>query len=611
LKTVDLSQFRRPFVAAVLAAHAGLFLWAAVTNFVTIDEVGHIPAGISYWQTGRFRIYRVNPPLPRMVATLPVLAARPKVDYRHLTDGPGDRPEWEIGRDFAAANVSNYMTLVRLARLPGLLWSLAGAWVVYRWSRDLYGESAACLGLVLWCFEPTILAHAPLVTTDVPAAVAGLASTYAFWRYLRRPSWRGALIAGGLLGVAQLTKFTLLVLYGLWPVLWLVWAAGPRPVRLPRRLAVALQAVAILASSLVVLNLGYGFSGTGRPLGSFRFVSRPFIGDIDDWDADAVAPRNRFAAGPVGSLPCPVPADYLLGIDEQGRDFEGGVPSYLAGTWRNVGWWDYYLYALAVKWPLGLWGLVLLNAGLTISGHARRATPRDESVPWLAAGAIFTFVSAQVGMTAHMRYILPAIPFVLVSTTKLAELLKRGARPARVLVAALLVGDVLSVVAVSPHWLSYFNEAAGGPRRGHDHLLDSNIDWGQDLLNLKRWLAAHPEARPLHLAFFHLLDPTKFGIEFEVPPPGPGHRPSASADAEGFSPKPGYYAVSVNFLRGMKADAPDGRGGSFRVADREHFAYFLRFRPIARAGYSIYIYHINAQQADAARRELGLHPTYP
>jgi len=104
---------------------------------------------------------------------------------------------------------------------------------------------------------------------------------------------------------------------------------------------------------------------------------------------------------------------------------------------------------------------------------------------------------------------------------------------------------------------------------------DSNIDWGQDLFYLKRWLDKHPEARPLHLAFHGSYDAGVAGIEYAPPPT---------------EPKPGWHALSVNKIRSRSRE----------------YEYFLRFEPVAMAGYSIYIYHVTLDEANHVRRELGL-----
>ncbi|HWE40695.1 MAG TPA: hypothetical protein VG406_29405, partial [Isosphaeraceae bacterium] len=145
----------------------------------------------------------------------------------------------------------------------------------------------------------------------------------------------------------------------------------------------------------------------------------------------------------------------------------------------------------------------------------------------------------------------------------------------------------------------------------HDHLIDSNIDWGQDLFELERWLRQHPEARPIGLAYFNMLDPKTLGIDYYPAPGAPNYlfRGDQPYQAR-FGPVPGYFAVSVTLLRGLSFDVADGHGGR-KPAARGDYEYFRRFTPIARAGYSIYIYHITNGQADSARLDMGLPPLPP
>jgi hypothetical protein len=157
---------------------------------------------------------------------------------------------------------------------------------------------------------------------------------------------------------------------------------------------------------------------------------------------------------------------------------------------------------------------------------------------------------------------------------------------------------------VYPHSLSYFNELVG-PEHGHEHLHGSNLDWGQDLLYLKRWLDHHPEARPLQLAYYGYTDPALAGIEYSPPPSWPDTRANGSANDRG--PQPGWYAISANYLIGHRFPMRDGRGGRVNLAN-DPYCYFLRFRPVDRVGYSIHIYHIDLNEANRVRRELGLPP---
>jgi len=142
----------------------------------------------------------------------------------------------------------------------------------------------------------------------------------------------------------------------------------------------------------------------------------------------------------------------------------------------------------------------------------------------------------------------------------------------------------------------YFNEAAGGPMNGWKHLIDSNIDSGQDLLELKRWYDGHPEARPLHLKYYGWVDPQMAGIAYNAMEDVSirRFRPDDRSVAQG--PQPGWYAVSVNYLSGARETENEALD----------FSYFQRFAPMACAGYSIYIYHLEMADVDRVRRGLGL-----
>jgi hypothetical protein len=361
------------------------------------------------------------------------------------------------------------------------------------------------------------------------------------------------------------------VLFALWPALWLGWRwlgrreSGRQP--WPRGAA---QLAGVLLLGLYLLNLGYLFDGSFRPLGEFRFHSRAFRGP-----GDGDGPGNRFAGTWLGRLPVPLPRDYLRGIDVQKKDFESNKISYLRGEWRQGGWWYYYLYALAVKVPLGSWAVLLLALGLRLGRRGGPGPWRDELVLLAPAALVLALASWQTGINRHLRYVLPAFPLAFAWAGQAApRALAGGWKPAALLGAALAWAGCSSLW-VYPHSLAYFNELAGGPRGGHAHLLHSNIDWGQDLLFLKRWADDHPEARPLWLEQGGFLDPAHAGLD-TAPPPA--------------EPRPGWYAISVTWLH----------------SPTKWYPRLLRFRPVATAGYSTYIYHLDSGQANELRRELGL-----
>ena len=593
-------------VALLLAVQALLLVHASRASFVTADEPGHFAAGIVHWRYGAFDLYRVDPPLARMLAVLPVLPLGVIEDTSHWhPDVPGTRGERQVGQDFAVANGAHYLELIRIARLVTIAWTLLGGLLVFAWSRELWGERAGLVGLAVWCFEPNVLAHGCLLTPDMPATVAAVLATWLLWRLLERPSWRRTLATGALLGVALAMKLTNLLLLAVWPVLALVarrraMAAGRAAIRI-RELA------AIAGVALVVVNLAYGCSRTFRPLGSLAFTSETFAGGVPLAAAGATAEAtgNRFHDSWLGRVPVPLPADYVQGLDVEHRDFERHFRSYLDGAWRRGGWWYYYLLALAYKVPTGT--LLLALAGIALAVRDRQARSLGMACVWLPAAAVLVAVSSQTGFDAHLRYVLPIFPALAIFAGRVA--CERG-RIAAVAVASGLGWSALSTARVYPDTLAHFTELAGGAAHGDAHLLDSNLDWGQDALALRAWLAREAPGAPLGLAYFGGADPQILGLRYTLPPRGrPELRFARTAELDAIGPHPGLFAVSVNFLRGLAFEAPDGRGGWQPIA-KDDFTYFQRLAPIASAGWSIRIFCLDLATANAARADLAL-PALP
>jgi hypothetical protein len=256
------------------------------------------------------------------------------------------------------------------------------------------------------------------------------------------------------------------------------------------------------------------------------------------------------------------------GVDIQRRDFEGVYPSYLRGEWRDRGWWYYYLYAMGVKMPLGT--ILLLVTGVLLSPFLIGGRIVLVSAPCFC---LMLIASSLTELNGHMRYVLPAWPFLFILVGSLAG---QGGR-VRLLVCVLLLWVCMRTLATSPHFLSHFNELAGGSARGAEHLLESNLDWGQDLLRATRELEGRPE--PYALACYSFVDPGWLGMKTRLPP---------------FEPQPGHYAVSVNFVHGAGLHTPDGTGQ--RVSIRPGtYSYFRRFLPTGRIGTTIYLYHIKPE----------------
>jgi hypothetical protein len=187
-----------------------------------------------------------------------------------------------------------------------------------------------------------------------------------------------------------------------------------------------------------------------------------------------------------------LPSDFVLGVDRQRLDFEIKWPSYLRGEWREHGWWYYYLYGLLVKLPIAY----LVIGGLAIGQlvYISRKQVADMLTLLSPSVALFVFVSSHTGFNHHVRYVLPALPMIyvwLAGVWKPMSRLKGGA----VVITALFLSGVVSVLSMYPHHHAYFNVIGGGAKQGHLHLLNSNLDWGQGILELARWSKGNPNNR--------------------------------------------------------------------------------------------------------------------
>ncbi len=596
----------RVLTACLLCVHVLLLGLSLPRNSVTVDEGCHLPAGMSHWHFGDFWCYHHNPPLIRLAFSLPAVVAGVPTDYQRCAPDSDVRGT-DMSREFMMLNKNRYMRLYVMCRLVVVSISVLGGYLVYRWSRTLFGACGGLISLSMWTFCPEILAHGGLVTMDMGATVVALGACYAFWAYLKGPSLKQAILCGVLLGLAEGTKFSLVVLPAVWIVLglWAAWTGrlGVDGARLPWRKFFVHAALACFVS-LYVLNSVYLFEGTGRSLGSFAFKSRLLIGPKAN---DPVMPRsldNRFHGSVLARLPVPLPEQYLLGLDDQMSDVDGGTYyKYLRGELRRgAGWWYYYLYYLAVKTPAGMMGLMFFAAVLAARRREYRRGLVDEACLIVPALALLTLVSTQTGLNFG-RYALPVYPYLFILTGRLGPFLAASRRLWSVIVAGTLVWSAAGAVAVYPYFLTYFNEAAGGPQHGLEHLADSNIDWGQGLVGLKDWLDEHAPGRTVKLAYFGFMFPEVLGIRYELPPFGPGAHPGRE-DAD-IGPVPGLHAVSANYLVGVPFSSPNGKGSQTWVPLKA-YDYFHQFHPIAVVAHSIYVYEIDLAEANRVRRALGL-----
>jgi 4-amino-4-deoxy-L-arabinose transferase-like glycosyltransferase len=561
-----------------------------------------------HWSRGEFQYYYVNPPLVRLVATVPA-SIFPGVEYEsRVYHSIANRAEFIAGNEYIKKNGVSSFSRFRWGRIACIPFSILGGIVSLLWARQLYGDTAALIALALWSFSPTILAYGSLIVPDLGATSIGLLANYVFWRWLTYSTWKLSVAVGVCLGLAQLTKFTWLVLFGAWPIIWLVVSsANRRPVwREARQLAFS------FLLCIYVINLGYGFEGSLCRLADVDFHWPMLSGQIDGDQRMVIG--NRFNGSWLGEIPVPLPLNYVTGIDDIRSEFFVGARSYLRGQWQDRGWWYYYLYGLAIKLPLGVLLLILVAAIVSLFRKEYFAGWVNEVVLVIPAVVVLLLVSLNSGISHHIRYALPALPYLFIWSSKVGKSFAMHDQALAVLSSVAITWAVSSSLWVYPHSFSYFNELAGGPLRGHFHLGSSNTDWGQDLLYIKKWYDEHSAARPFHLGYEleEEVDPAIVGIHWEHIPHGPimnrpgtprarhwpwsdesivDYKPhSANNDGDMLGPLPGWYAIGVNRLH--------------RLHGRHE--YLLDFDPVDYIGYSTFVYHISVEQANDFRRRMGM-----
>jgi hypothetical protein len=622
----------------------------------TVDEVAHLPAGVTYWEKGTYRLYPHNPPLIKLIAAAPVVWAEPNTAqlYNQKSWSSSSPSHPTFSQSFARLNIDRYFELFEAARslMPAFL--VVGGVVVYLWSSRLYGHSGGFLSLSLWTFCPNLLAHGRLITTDAGSTVIGAAATYVFWRYLHRPNWKWAAAAGLALGLAQLTKFSMLILFAIWPSLWLarLVLAAPRAEWLARTLAAALHGLLMIVLTILVIDIGYQFEGVGDRLGDFEFASGTLTREIkpgtmhrptSENDLLRIAWQyriNRFRGTPLASLPMPLPRYYLRGFDEQKLEAEGipkrflprregevsdgvaGYHVYLNGEMRDSGWWYYYFVTFLYKVPEGTCLILALSLIPLILAKRSAAAWADEVAVAAFPVVIVVIMSFFTDINLGLRYVLAIFPYLYIGAGRLAPWIASLSTLARRLLTGLvavgLAGTIAATATIHPHYLSYMNWASGGPDRVPARLIDSNLDWGQDLVGLQRWAAENIPGQPVGLVYFGQINPLIFELRGE---PFPWFLPPVVPDSPqfiyeelqrgsviGFAPtlRPGYYAVSASILYGLPwrlyDSAPRAWDPAWNVRDipgKPHpFGYFRAFTPITRIGHSIYVYKLSREDID-------------
>lgn len=496
----------------------------------TFDELAHLACGMEWLEKGRYTYDLQHPPLARVITAL-----LPKLFGAH---GAGQQSLWDEGVAILMSQNDPSKTLA-LARAGVLPFFWIACWIGFAMARWIAGAASGVLAVVLISMSPAVLAHAGLVTTDMALTGMLLAATYSVWRWADEPTWPRAILMGAGTGIAVLAKLSAIpFLPSVAIVGCLLWLISERPssarlVQLVRRRALGGAAAATIA--VLVIWTGYRFS----------------FGSVPGWTV---------------WLPAP---ELFAGIQQVRHHDATGHLTFLMGKVNTVGWPYFYAAALAVKTPLPLLGLGI--AGVAMAIFPRVWGARSSMLPAIVAGvAGYSSFFSQIRIGT--RHVLPVTIALCVAAACCALWLLRRfeSRMVPQLVVAVLVFSIaVSSIAAHPDYLAYFNAIAGS--KPEAYLVDSDLDWGQDV---KR-LAARLKEAGAQSVFFNQYAPGDLRRMYGMPEIRP-------LDVNG--PQPGWNAISITPMK-------YGLFGDNRYAYDPGFEFWPeQVQPVERIGRGILLY---------------------
>ena len=503
------------------------------------DETYHLVSGYAYLRTGDPRLSWEHPPVAQVLAALPLLARD------DLAPFPFDHPAWRMGD--GEAFVDDYLWVDNHDRGPELIW--AGRWplmgltllfglALFVAIRTTLGEPAAWVGLLFFALDPNVVAGGRLVSNDLAMAGFMMVAVWRLGTYLRRPTVPNLVAAGLAAGFAGGTKVSAVVLAPVFLLVAVIYRP-PQGHALPwwRRLLALLGMAGVAAVTVWAV---------------FSFRVGPLI---------------------EGGIPLPAPT-FLRGLPGIWRRVARGTPTFLLGHTSDTGWWYYFPIVFLLKTPLST--LILLGVGLV--GGIRRW--RERALWWIPA-VFYLLVASTSTLQIGYRYILPVLLFSMPLAAGAVTAWPRG-RLARVGLALLLAWAAVEAALIFPDHISYVNELGGGADDGWRIFADMNVDWGQDLVALERYLETHP-SEDVRLAYFGSAYPSAYGVDARLLPSFSRHL--FGPEVAGFNaltPPPGTYAISATSLH---------LGLIYRGQDL--YAFFRDRTPDAMAGRSILIYRVD------------------
>ncbi len=560
----------------------GLAFFSMIGDSATMDELSHIPAGYSYVSQKDMRINPEHPPLIKdLGGLLPYLFLDLNFPKDHQSWTQDVNSQWWFGETLLYKSGNDADKIIFLARIPMILIMLLLGFYVFKWAREIGGNKTGLLALTFYAFSPTFLAHGKLVTTDVGAAAGFFISVYYFWRFLKDSSKKNLAFAGIAYGIAQLLKFTVFIVTPALPILAIIFAyANQKSIK-----KYLLRSFLVLAIGFLLIYPVYLFHTWNLPMdrqihdSKIELSSTPFkaLAKFDIWMA---------------SIPILRPvAYYFLGLSLVFQRGIFGHTTYFLGE-ISAGGWKYYfpiVYFIKTQLAFHVLTIIALIFGLKSikKPYRQQIVPRiktwiKENFPafiMISFVLAYWLVSLSGNLTLGIRHLSPLFPFMFVlislATLKLLNALRgKTLLIGKILFGFLLVWYIVPIILLYPHFLTYFNLVAGGPSGGSRYVVDSNLDWGQDLKRLNLWVEKEGIEK-IKIDYFGGGNPEYyFGQKYE------------KFDAKSGIQK-GWLAISASSLR-------NGQGGpapGFKEPTG-YYNWLKEYEPITIIGNSIFVYNI-------------------
>ena len=572
----------------------------------TMDEQAHIPSGYTYVKYNDMRLNQEHPPLLKDLAGFPLLFMNlnfPTDDYAWTN---GINEQWTLGNKFIHSNNAELVTF--WSRFPIILVSLLLGFFIYKWTKEVSGTLAGLFALVLYAADPNILGHNHYVTTDIGIAAFIFIAFYFFIKFLKNPNWKNVVLAGIFLGLAELAKFSAVLLFPIFGMVIFVYSLAKTKPSFDTRSDLkfkwatfweyAGKYVVIVSVCFVLIWVLYLYNTFNMPPEKIQDVAKTVFGDQGSGKI-AKAIVIQMSTMPVVKYL----AEYFLGVFMVFVRVTGGNTYYFMGAVSNHASPAYFPVVFLLKETFPFLVILLFTSIYAIATAVKKIFAMQENVlkgswkilrEYLEKGVvqwsmlIFIFIYSYLSVTGNLnigfRHLFPILPFVyFLVAKKIFDFLRNNhygkiGKGFSVSVLVLLAWIVLEPIVSFPSYISYFNEAAGGPKNGYKYVTDSNTDWGQDLKRLKNWVDEYNQTVTINkigkirIDYFGGSNPNYYFGENFIP---------WHADND---PEPGWYAISAGFLQESiyKQKNPGDKS----------YEWLKNKEPFARVGNSIFVYYI-------------------